>query len=243
MTHDIRLYVNPNLDQIQEWFETANGQRIQAKGSGTIALETLIDGKNSYVHLRNVHYCPELDSNLLSLGVLEKKGFKFVGKQGLLSVIDNQGDTVLQAKRKGTIYPLLQPNIQQTKPLTNPIFKVTKPVIQRKWHPCKGYSDCEKLVGLPKVTRELEPVGVDTTELFPPIGESTQPTAKGSEHHYRKTEKPNQLGSVTYKKSPNLSYSPPGKEKLSDFIVWRTETGKRSIDGASEATLQPVGDR
>ena len=86
MTHDIRLYVNSNLDQIQKWFETANGQKIQAKGSGTIALETLIDGKSSYVHLRNVHYCPELDSNLLSLGVLEKKGFKFVGKQGVLTI-------------------------------------------------------------------------------------------------------------------------------------------------------------
>ena len=132
MTHDIRLYVNSNLDQIQKWFETANSQKIQAKGSGTIKLETLIDGKSSYVYLCNVYYCPELDSNLLSLGVLEKKGFKFVGKQGVLSVINNQGDTVLQAKHKDTVYPLLKPCIQQTRPLTNLILKITKLVIQKK---------------------------------------------------------------------------------------------------------------
>ena len=75
MTHDLRLYISSDLDPIHEWFETANGYKIQAKGSGTIALETLIDGENSYIHLRNVHYCPELDSNLLSLGILETKGF------------------------------------------------------------------------------------------------------------------------------------------------------------------------
>ena len=172
MTHDICLYVNSNLDQIQE---SANGQQFQAKRSGTIALETMIDGKSSYVHLRNVHYCPELDSNLLSLGVLEKNGFKFVGKQRFLSVIDHQGDMVLQAKRRGTVYPLLQPNIQQIKSLNNPIFKVTKLVIQKDWYPRKVYYDRDKSASLPEVTKKSEPVGVDITEPFPPVGKLTQP--------------------------------------------------------------------
>ena len=132
-----------------------------------------MDGESKYVHLHNVHYCPELESNLLSLEVLEKKSFKFIGKQEVLSVIDNQGDTVLQAKHKGTVYPLLQPCIQQTKPLTNPILKITKPVIQKKWHPRKVYSDCRNLAGLPKVTKKPEP-GVNITEQFPPVGVSTQ---------------------------------------------------------------------
>lgn len=94
MTHDLRLYINADFDPVHKWFETADGYKIQMQAIGTIALETLLDGKTTYVHLHNVHYCLELDSNLLSLGILEKKGFQFVGKQGFLYVIDNEGNRV-----------------------------------------------------------------------------------------------------------------------------------------------------
>ena len=80
MTHDLRLYINSDLDPIQEWFKMADGHKIQTHGLGIIALETLMDGESKYVYLHNVHYCLELDLNLLSLGVLEKKGFEFSGK-------------------------------------------------------------------------------------------------------------------------------------------------------------------
>ncbi len=108
MTHDPYLYINADLDPVHEWFETADGHRIQTQGAGTIALETLLNDKSVYVHLHNVNYCFELDSNLLSLGILEKKGFQFVGKQGFLYVIDNEGDKVLQSKQEDTLYTLVQ---------------------------------------------------------------------------------------------------------------------------------------
>ncbi len=84
MTHDPRFYINADLDQVHELFEMADGHKIQTQAADTIALETLLDDKSAYVHLHNVHYCLELDFNLLSLGILEKKGFQFVGKQGFL---------------------------------------------------------------------------------------------------------------------------------------------------------------
>lgn len=80
MTHDLRIYINLDLNLINKWFEIANGYKIQVKSSGTIALKTLIDRKSLYVYFCNIYYCPELDSNLLLLGVLEKKGFQFLGK-------------------------------------------------------------------------------------------------------------------------------------------------------------------
>ncbi len=95
MTHDPRFYINADLDPVHKWFETADGHNIQTKSAGTIALKMLLDDKSEYVHLHNVHYFPELDSNLLSLGILEKKGFQFVGKQGFLYIIDNEEHKVL----------------------------------------------------------------------------------------------------------------------------------------------------
>lgn len=50
MTHDLRLYINTDLDLVHEWFETANGHKIQTQGAGTVALETLLDGESAYVH-------------------------------------------------------------------------------------------------------------------------------------------------------------------------------------------------
>lgn len=130
----------------------------------------MIDRESSYIHFCNVYYCLELNSNLLSLGILKKKDFQFLGKQGLFSIIDNQRDIVLQAKRKSTVYLLLQPFIHQTRLLTNPIFKIIKPAIQNKWHPRKVYSDYRNLASLSKVTKKLE-LKVNITEQFPPMRE------------------------------------------------------------------------
>ncbi len=153
MTHDPRLYINADLDPDHEWFETADGQEIQIQGAGTIALETLLDDKSAYVHLHNVHYCPELDSNLLSLGILENKGFQFVGKQGFLYIIDNEGDKVLQAKREGTLYPLVQSVVDQDTTLSSyPIYKTSKPVTQEKWHQRVAHLNYRDLASLPRVT-------------------------------------------------------------------------------------------
>ena len=153
MTHDPCLYINADLDPVHERFETADDHKIQTQGAGTIALETLLDDKSAYVHLHNVYYFPELDSNLLSLGILEKKGFQFVGKQGFLYVIDNEGDKVLQAKREGTVYPLVRSVVDQDTTLPSyPIYKTSKPVTQEKWHQQAAHLNYRDLATLPRVT-------------------------------------------------------------------------------------------
>lgn len=54
-----------------------------------------------------MYYCSELDFNLLSLRVLKKKSFKIISMQRVFFIINNQKNTVLQAKDKNIIYPLL----------------------------------------------------------------------------------------------------------------------------------------
>ncbi len=79
--------------------------------------------------------------------------FQFVGKQGSLYVIDNEGDKVLQAKREGTVYPLVQSVVDQDTTLRSyPIYKTCKPVTQEKRHQQAAHLNYRNLATLPKVT-------------------------------------------------------------------------------------------
>lgn len=95
MTHNLCLYINVDLDPIQKLFEMVDDYKIQTQSVSIIILKTLLDNESAFVYLQNVHYCSEFDSNLLSLKILEKKKFQFVGKQGFLYLIDNEKDKVL----------------------------------------------------------------------------------------------------------------------------------------------------
>ena len=67
-TYHLKDYIYPDLDDSQEDIEIANGELLRTRGAGTIAIEIVIDNIPSFVHIHNVHYCPEIDTNLLSLG-------------------------------------------------------------------------------------------------------------------------------------------------------------------------------
>lgn len=107
MIYNLRLYINTDLDPSQKWSETVNSFKISLQSAGIVTLKMLLDGKSTYVYFYYVYYCPELDFNLLSLKILEKKRFRFVGKQGFFYVINNEKDTILEAKWQGIIYSLL----------------------------------------------------------------------------------------------------------------------------------------
>lgn len=78
MTHDLSLYVTPNLDH-----QTADGTVLRTQGAGTIDLHVPVGPKHMQIELSNVYCLPELDANLISLGLLEVKGCKFRAVNGL----------------------------------------------------------------------------------------------------------------------------------------------------------------
>lgn len=51
--------------------------------------------------LTEVYYIPELKSNIVSLGQLEEKGFKYVGENGRLCVYDQEHTLLISAPRVG----------------------------------------------------------------------------------------------------------------------------------------------
>lgn len=60
---------------------------------GTVAVDAMIDGIPTRVHLYNVHYFPEMTSNLLSLGTLEacnQSTFAHVGLRMRIKPLSHQ---------------------------------------------------------------------------------------------------------------------------------------------------------
>ena len=73
--------------------ETATGQTVRAEGIGSVQLHTMVEGKLEEIKLTNVYYYPGLDSNLISLGQLDRTGVNF----------DIERD-VISASKGGVIY-------------------------------------------------------------------------------------------------------------------------------------------
>lgn len=118
----------------------ANGEILFTHGAGTTSIEVTIDGTSSYICLNDIHCCPKIDCNLISLGYLNMKECEYQTSGGILSVMDPVGDTLLQAKCKGKFYPLLRPKDfdHYTPPIVN-AYKITKPQTVDLWHHHLGH--------------------------------------------------------------------------------------------------------
>ncbi len=100
MIHDFSLFISSNLnDDDIETIKTISDEKIETRKSSIIDLKMIINDQNINVTISNVHYCFELDSNLISLEVLEIKRFEFRSLNDWLSIIDNEKNVILQAKR------------------------------------------------------------------------------------------------------------------------------------------------
>ena len=82
-THHLTDYLSTNLDDSQEAIETANGNILYTRGAGTIAIEVIVNGVCDFVHIHNVHYCPEIDFQSSFARYLHRqKNWKFHTNRG-----------------------------------------------------------------------------------------------------------------------------------------------------------------
>ncbi|MCJ1263342.1 hypothetical protein MMC22_003212 [Lobaria immixta] len=86
ITHAISAFLSTDLDNNTEEILATDRVILRTRGSSTIALATSVNGNDSFIHLHNVHYCPEIDTNLLSLGALEAKKLWFLAENSMLEV-------------------------------------------------------------------------------------------------------------------------------------------------------------
>jgi hypothetical protein len=84
------------LDSQVESIETITREKIQTRDANIINVNIILDSnKHINVHLHDVHYCLEVNSNLLSLSVLEEKDHTFNIKNSVLRVLDSDENVVL----------------------------------------------------------------------------------------------------------------------------------------------------
>jgi hypothetical protein len=69
-----------NVDDI-ECIETTNDEQIKTRESKTIEIEMIVNDKNIIVTMTDVHYCFELNSNLIFFDVLKAKEFDFLDRK------------------------------------------------------------------------------------------------------------------------------------------------------------------
>jgi hypothetical protein len=102
MTYDKSVFqekLSPSYLEV----EVANGAILKAKGVGTAKLTFMVDGEPSLSNVKNVHYIPDLDSNLISLGYLDKQGCAFIGGEGRME-LSRDGEVLIQGTLIGGMY-------------------------------------------------------------------------------------------------------------------------------------------
>ena len=130
MTYDLTLF--SNFHEIHNFTITvADGSKIEAVGVGLIDLNLLINSKKTLVELREVYCLPKLSCNLISLGVLEKRGLTWSGTSGRLEVRD-RNELIMQAIRTDTVYTLYTTQARISEPIR--AFKVSTLSKQELWH-------------------------------------------------------------------------------------------------------------
>ena len=75
MTHNLYFLINAKLDLVYEEFKIAYNHKTPIQIAYTIGLKMILDSKIAYIYSQNIHYCYELDFNLMSLGILKQKRF------------------------------------------------------------------------------------------------------------------------------------------------------------------------
>lgn len=135
LTCDDGSYIDSK--RIQKPISLADGKPIMAERIGTVRLRVIVNDEARLVDIPNVHYAPALDSNLLSVGTIESKGYKVDIRDGRVRV-SQRGRTVLEGSRDGTLYTLDQADEPGTACAVGTAMAV-KPADIGLWHRRLGH--------------------------------------------------------------------------------------------------------
>ena len=92
MTFDLADFQESELTKCQhprDDITLADGSTILPDGIGTVPLLFCVNGQTEKISLSGVRYCSQLDTKLISLGMLDRKGLAYSSQHGNLSVRDS----------------------------------------------------------------------------------------------------------------------------------------------------------
>ena len=128
----------------REWFSTyeqidggiismANESASKVVGIGSIKIRTH-DGK--FCTLNDVRHAPHMAKNLISLGLLDSKGYKYTGSCGILNVYKGV-NVVLKGVKRGTLYILQGSTLSGSAAVAS--SEVHKDDMTKLWHMRLGH--------------------------------------------------------------------------------------------------------
>lgn len=121
--------------------EVGNKEYIDAVGVGSIDFVSIVDGVKLDVTVTEVHYVPEICSNLFSLGVADSKQIVAVAKNGKLDLI-KEGTTIIQSTKRGSNMYILDIHV----PGRANIARAERPL--EEWHRVLGHPDINEIKNL-----------------------------------------------------------------------------------------------
>lgn len=92
------------------YVETADRNSVEVKGKETAAFEQEDANRVMAIILKEVLYVPALDSNLLSVGRMEEMGLKVIFGNGKAEIMEQNGDVIMTARKKGRLYEVIERN-------------------------------------------------------------------------------------------------------------------------------------
>lgn len=105
--------MTPNRQKLVDYnsrVDMADRTSMDVTGIGTAMFQQEDSKRIMTITLKNVLHVPALENNLLSIGHIEKMGLKIVFNGGKAVIMEQNGDVVLEAKRRGRLYEIKEEN-------------------------------------------------------------------------------------------------------------------------------------
>ena len=134
MTNNDEIFKEIN-SELKTNVKMGNGVPVQAKGKGTITVETKIGSRN----IHDVLLVPDLAQNLLSVGQMVERGYALHFEDLACKVYDPQRREIGRVKmERNRSFPLIFPN-------TNTAFKTEVVADSWLWHRRLGHLNFQSL--------------------------------------------------------------------------------------------------
>ena len=108
MSYDIHDFDNPTdlqpCTSPQDDITLADGSIILPEGIGKVWFNFAVHGRTNRIFLSGVRYCTKLNTKLISLGMLDRKGLTYYTHQGLLTVKDQNAVIITGQFNRHNLY-------------------------------------------------------------------------------------------------------------------------------------------
>lgn len=164
-SYDIYDFDNPKdlqpCTSPQDNITIAYGSVIYPEGIGKVWFNFEVKGRSNRIFLSGVRYCTKLDTKLISLGMLDRKGLTYSSQQGLLTIKDQNVIIMTGQPNHHNLYPVnLGADASLVLPLTHAMTATTSqsPADIATWHRCFTHLDQTYLKHLPSLTSGMKTV-------------------------------------------------------------------------------------